>query len=109
MGPLSILRFLGLVAVAAAAAGWLAAEAVAAVDGPVSAREERHFCVFAALGADGRVHLAPAVASASAATLALAGCSAIRAALGLVRVAFVGVVLLVVSAECELGTAVLAT
>jgi hypothetical protein len=58
------------------------------------------------------VHLALSVSAATAATaatLALASRSTIRAALGLVRVAFVSVVLLVVSAECELCAAILAT
>ena len=104
------IRLTVLVAVAAAAAGWLSAEAIAAVDGPVSAWKKRHFSLFTALGTGCRVHLTTAVASAAAAaaTLALPCRSATRAALGLVCVALVSVVLLIVRAKDELGTAVLA-
>ena len=73
-------------------------EAVRAIDGAVIARLERHRCVLAALGADGREHLPfaalvpaaptriPATAPTTVAVVAatVAGSTAIRAAAGLV-------------------------
>ena len=49
--------FVGLVATAAAAAT-LTTEAIAAVDGPVAAGQERYGCLIAAFGANHGVHLA---------------------------------------------------
>ena len=52
--------FVGLVATAATATttAALTAEAIAAVDGPVAAGQERYGCLIAAFGANHAVHLA---------------------------------------------------
>ena len=50
--------FVGLVATATAAAATLTTEAIAAVDGPVAAGQERYGCLIAAFGANHGVHLA---------------------------------------------------
>ena len=66
------------------------AEAVAAVDGTVTPREERHHGIYATLGADRRVHLPRSTAVTSAATaataalLATASTPAGRASAGLI-------------------------
>ena len=50
--------FVGLVATATAATATLTTEAIAAVDGPVAAGQERYGCLIAAFGANHGVHLA---------------------------------------------------
>ena len=47
----------GLIATATTAATTLATEAIAAVDGPVAAGQERYGCLIAAFGANHAVHL----------------------------------------------------
>jgi len=50
--------FVGLVATATTTATTLTTEAIAAVDGPVAAGQERYSCLIAAFGANHAVHLA---------------------------------------------------
>ena len=89
------------------------AEAVAAVDGPVSTREERDFGALAALCAGDGVHFAGPVTTAVTVGGAIAAAPAgtpVRAtagtALGFVCVALFGVVLLIVRSERERAVAV---
>ena len=72
-----------------AAAALLRAVAVGAVNGPIATGRERHLGVFAALGANRRIHLAFATAvaaataeAAAAVTRSLAGGAAVGAATG---------------------------
>ncbi len=50
--------FVGLVATATTTAATLTTEAIATVDGPVAAGQERYGCLIAAFGANHGVHLA---------------------------------------------------
>ncbi len=50
--------FVGLVATATTTAATLTTEAIAAVDGPVAAGQERYSCLIAAFGANHGMHLA---------------------------------------------------
>jgi hypothetical protein len=78
-------------------------EAIATVHGAIATRLEGDFCVLAALGTDGGIHLSlrPAIAAALTAVIAFAATrlAAGLTALRLVGVALFGVVGLVVSAE----------
>jgi len=85
-------------------------EAVGAVDGLVQPRLERDLGLFAALGADGGVHL-PIPVSAEPASLPpgrLAGCAAFRAASGLVGEALLREELLLARGEDELAATIAA-
>jgi hypothetical protein len=89
-------------------------EAVATIHWAVLAGLERYFGLLAALGTDGGVHLSrrPAIAAAGTAGTAVIAFAAARltagcTALGLISVAFLGVIGLVVGAEGERLTAVL--
>ena len=57
-GRRSVLVVVGLVATATTTTAALPTEAIAAVDGPVTARPERYGSLIAAFGANHRVHLA---------------------------------------------------
>jgi hypothetical protein len=104
--------------VAARGRGGLLSEAVATIHWAVLAGLEGYFGLLAALGTDGGVHLsrgAAVAAAAAAAGIAAAGIALVAArltacwtALGLVSVAFLGVIGLIVGAEGKRLTAVLA-
>ncbi len=96
----------GLVAAAtttAAAAAALPTEAIAAVDGPVAARPERHGSLIAAFGADHRVHLAgtPVVTEAVRRPAGTPCLTARVAPLRFVRIAFFGMLRLIVRRKDE--------
>jgi hypothetical protein len=92
----------------------LLSEAVATIHWAVLAGLEGYFGLLAALGTDGGVHLSRGAVIAAAGTaaavvaFAAARLTACWTALGLVSVAFLGVIGLIVGAEGERLTAVLA-
>ena len=98
--------------VAAAGRGCVLRVAVAAVNGAISPRRERDFCVLATLGANSGVHLTGGPASVTTATLAalrLAGRATGSATLRLIGEAATSVVLLIFCGERELGATIDAT
>lgn len=100
---MKIPRIIGLVAsgaaaAAAASAATLPAEAIATVDGAVTAGPERNRGLIAAFGADNRVHLAgtPVKTEAVGRTVGTPRLSARGAPLGLVRVSLLSMIRLIV-------------
>jgi hypothetical protein len=94
--------------VAARRSGGLLPEAVAAVHWAIATRQEGDFCIFAALGTDGGMHLSRGSTIAAAViAFGTTGLAAGRTTLRLVGVALFGVIGLIVSAEGERLTAVL--
>ena len=101
---MSALKFIGLVASAAAAsAATLPAEAIAAVDGAVATGPERNGGFIATFRANNRVHLAgtPVKTEAFGRAVGAPRLSARGAPLGLVRVTLFGVIRLIVGREDE--------
>jgi hypothetical protein len=87
-------------------AGSCLAKAIAAVHRSAFSRLEGYFRVFAALGANGREHLARSAATAGTVPFGLPGLPAGRAPLGLVGVAFGLEEFLLRGAEGERGAAI---
>jgi len=83
-------------------------EAIATVDRTIAAWLERYFSVDAALGADDRVHFPPGpeTVTVTAGTVGFPCLATRRTPLGVVREAFAGKELLLVSGEGEGGAAV---
>jgi hypothetical protein len=82
------------------------AEAFAAIYGPAFTGLEGYFGLFAALGADRRVHLARLAAATGTVPLGFSGLSAVRAPLGLIGVTFGLEELLLRSAEGKRSPAI---